>query len=152
MHMWVMWRKDGEKLAIELSEEDLRNAQDISGRTVENVIKVENVFNSKMMEIFEGRELDEILRQMFAFIKTQIKNPALPKSGFTLDLIMHLDIDFHQLVLTRGSSYIELPDCIAHKKAVINPKNIDEECFKWAVIVALHHEEIGRNPQQTSKL
>ena len=22
----------------------------------------------------------------------------------------------------------------------------DEECFKWAVTVALHHEEIGKNP------
>ena len=29
------------------------------------------------------------------------------------------------------------------KKAVINPKNEDEECFKWAVIAALHYEEIS---------
>ena len=39
------------------------------------------------------------------------------------------------------------------KKAIINPKNEDdEECFKWAVIASLHHEEIGRDPQRISKL
>ena len=65
---------------------------------------------------------------------------------------MHLDIDFHKLVLTRGSSYIELPEWIKNKKAVINPKNSDEKCFKWGVIAALHHGEIGKDPQRVSKL
>ena len=32
------------------------------------------------------------------------------------------------------------------------PKNNDEECFKWAVIATLHHEEIWNNPQRISKL
>ena len=41
---------------------------------------------------------------------------------------------------------------VANKKALINPKNEDEECFKWAVTVALHHEEIGKDPQRTSKI
>ena len=43
-------------------------------------------------------------------------------------------------------------DRIALKKAVINPKNKDEECFKWAIVAALHHEEIGNNPERISKL
>ena len=90
---------------------------------------------------------------MFAYIKTQIENPALPKSGFTLDSIMHLDISFHKLQLTRGSSYIKPPVWIANKEAVINPKNKkDEECFKWAVIAALHHEDIQKDLQRISKL
>ena len=67
---------------------------------------------------------------MFAQLKTQVEHPTLPKSGFTLNHIEHLDIDFYKLELTRGSSYIESPDWITIKKAVINPKNKDEECFK----------------------
>ena len=64
-----------------------------------------------------------------------------------------LDVSFHKLNLTRGSSYLALADWIASKKAVINPQNEEgEECFKWAVIAALHHEEIGNNSQQISKL
>ena len=89
---------------------------------------------------------------MFAHIKNQVEHPALPKSGFTLDHIMHLDIDFHQLVLTRGSSHVELPEWIARRKAVINPKNEDKECFKWGVIAALHYEEISDHSERISKL
>ena len=58
----------------------------------------------------------------------------------------------HKLELTRGSSYVELPKWIATKKAVINPKNEDEECFKWAVITALHHEDVGAHPERITKL
>ena len=56
-----------------------------------------------MMEIFQGSNIEEILEKMFAYIKTQTENPKFPKSGFTLDSIMHLDISFHKLQLTRGS-------------------------------------------------
>ena len=55
---------------------------------------------------------------------------------------MHLYINFHRLALTRGGSYTELPEWLKSKKAVINPQNKDEECFKWAVIAVLHHEDI----------
>ena len=37
---------------------------------------------------------------------------------------------------------------------MINPQNRDEECFKWATIAALHHEEIKKdiNEYRISKL
>ena len=65
---------------------------------------------------------------------------------------MHLYINFHRLALTRGGSYIELPGWINSKKAVINPQNKDEECFKWAVIAALYHEDIKKDHQHISRL
>ena len=65
---------------------------------------------------------------------------------------MHLYINVHSLVLTRGSSYIELPQWLKSKKAVINLQNKDEECFKWAIIEALHHEEIKHLPEEISLL
>ena len=76
---------------------------------------------------------------MLAYIETQTENPKFPESGFTLSKIMHLYINFPKLALARGSSYIELPKWLKSKKAVINPQNKNEECFKWAVIWALHH-------------
>ena len=65
---------------------------------------------------------------------------------------MHLYINFHRLVLTQCGSYNELPTWIKSKKAVLNPENKDENCFKWAVIAALHHEEIKKDHQRISKL
>ena len=65
---------------------------------------------------------------------------------------MNLYINFHRLVLTRDSSYIELPKWLKSKEAVIKPQNKDEECFKWAVIETLHHEEVRHHPERISLL
>ena len=82
-----------------------------------------------------------------------IEHPAFKKSGYQLDKVLYLDIKFHKLNLTRGNSYIPLPSWIAKKKAIINPKNEnDEECFKWAVTAALNYEKIKNHPERISKL
>ena len=86
---------------------------------------------------------------MIVHMKMQIDNRALPNSRFRFNEILFLDVNFHCLNLTRGSSYLLLPDWIARKRAIINPQKDDEECFKWAVITAL---EIGKNPQCVSNL
>ena len=109
-------------------------------------------FNSLMIEFFEGSDINDLIQRMLAHIKAQTEHSKFPESGFTLDRIMHLFINFHRLVLTRGSSYTELPEWSKNKKAVINPKKKNEECFKWAVIEALHHEEIKKDHQRISRL
>ena len=115
--------------------------------------RVELPFNSRMTEIFQGSDLNEIVNEMFAHMKTQIENPALRNSRFVFNEVLFLDVNFNQLNLTRGSSYISLPDWIVNKKAVINPKNEnDEECFKWTVIAGLDHKEIGKDHQCISNL
>ena len=65
---------------------------------------------------------------------------------------MHLYIKFHKLLLTPGGSYTELPEWLKSKKAVINPQNKDEECFKWTVNEALHHKQIKHHPERISLL
>ena len=80
-------------------------------------------------------------------MKTQIENPVILKSRFRFDEVLFLDANFHLLNLTRGSFYLPLPDWIVKKKAIINPQNEDEECFKWAVIAAENFMEIGKNAQ-----
>ena len=89
---------------------------------------------------------------MLAYIKAQTENSTFRESGFALDKITQLYINFHRLALTRGGSYIELLEWLKSKKAVINSQNKDEECFKWAVIAALHHEEIKKDHQRISRL
>ena len=76
---------------------------------------------------------------MLTHIKTQVEHLGMPESSFSLDKIMHLQINFHRLALTRGSSYNELPKWLKSKKTVTKLQKNDEECFKWAVIAALHH-------------
>ena len=90
--------------------------------------------------------------EMVGHMETQIENPALLKSRFRFDEVLYLDINFHQLNLTRGNSYLPLPDWLARKKVIINPQNDDEECIKWAVIVALRWTDIKSHPDRISNL
>ena len=124
---------------------------------------VELAFNSRMMDVHNlsenneiasemiahKKEINEIASAMIAHKKEQIENPALLNSRFVFDGVLFMDIDFH---LTRGSSYIPLPQWLASKKAIINPLNEDREFFKWAVIAASRWEEIDSHPKRISKL
>ena len=102
------------------------------------------------MNVHRRSNLEQIVDEMIAHMKTQIENPALLNSRFKFDEVLFLVTNFHRLNLTRGSSYLPLPDWIVRKKAIINPQNDDEECFKWAVITA---ENIGmKDPQHVSNL
>ena len=118
----------------------------------DEVEPVSLAFNSRMMTVYSLNDKNEIVTAMIEHMAQQIENPALRNSKFVFDRVLHMDIDFHRLNLTRGSSYVPLPDWLMKKKAIINPKNSDMECFKWAVIAAMNWEEIGNNPERVSKL
>ena len=105
-----------------------------------------------MTSVHQSCDLDQIVDEMIAHMNTQIENPALLNSRFRFDEVLFLDINFHRLNLTRGNLYLPLPDWLARKKAIVNPQNNDEECFKWAVIVALRWTDIKFNPELVSNL
>ena len=109
-------------------------------------------FNSLMVNVYRGSDLDQIVDGMIAHMKFQIENPALLNSRFAFDKVLHLDVNFHLLNLTRGRSYVPLPDYITNRKAVINSQNDDSECFKWALIAADRWADIGSYPQRISNL
>ena len=123
---WIRFRKDGEM--------------------------VELAFNSRMLNVYNLSDMNEIVSQIITNMVQQIENPALSDSKFVFDEVTRMDVDFHRLNLIRGSSYLPLPDWLARKKAILNPKNSDLECFKWAVIAAMRWEEIGKNPERITKL
>ena len=91
---------------------------------------VELAFDSKMMNVHNLSEINEIVDEMINHMKEQVENPALLNSRFVFDEVLFTNIDFHQLNLTRGSSYILLSQWLDNKKAIINPRNEDQECFK----------------------
>ena len=116
-------------------------------------IIVDKAFNSKMETFHQSTNINEMLDIMFEHIKKQTENPKLADSEFKIKEILYTHISFNKLSLFSGSSYLPLPEWLALKKAIINPKNEnDQECFKWAIIAGLHYKEIGKNPQRISNL
>ena len=68
----------------------------------DEVEQVELAFNSRMLAVYNLSDMDEIVSAMIEHMKQQIENPALRDSKFVFDRIIHMDIDFHRLNLTRG--------------------------------------------------
>jgi len=46
----------------------------------------------------------------------------------------------------KGKDYIDLIKILKSKKAIINMKNEDDQCFKWCVTRALN--PVNKNPQR----
>ena len=112
----------------------------------------ELAFNSRITDFYRASDIERLVNFMINHIREQIENPALINSRFVFEEVLFMDVNFHRLNLTRGGTHLPLPTFIERRKAIINPQNQDNECFKWAVIVALHNLEIKSNPERISNL
>ena len=99
MKLRIKWKKPV-NLAITVDPEGLEGAEDVGGNTVDNYTRIEIPFNSLIREFFEHSNSDGLTQQMFVHTKTQVDNPQMPDSDFTLDQIMHLHINFHKLAVS----------------------------------------------------
>ena len=54
--------------------------------------------------------------------------------------------------MKRGRSYIDSAEWLKNNKATISPKSNDENCFQYALNVALNHQNIVNNSQRISKI
>ena len=73
-------------------------------------------------------------------------------SEFVRDSNDLLYYHLQKIRLKRVGSYIVSPEWLKNKKATINPENNDDNCFQYALTVALNHQNIGKNPQRISKI
>lgn len=62
---------------------------------------------------------------------------AFRGTGLALSRTIELVAQIWSCQATGGSSYIKTPEHIGSKKAVVNAKNHDVSCFKWAILSAL---------------
>ena len=59
----------------------------------------------------------------------------------------------HKATLRRGRSYIKSPEWLKNKGATINPQNYnDNNCFQYAITIALNHQDIENHPERISNL
>ena len=110
---------------------------------------------SDNVEIMSGTETSDVINELFKSFFRKYQEELQTKmrgSNFTFERVNLLYYHLHKISLNRGGSYIDSPEWLKNKRATINPKNDDDECFKNALTVALNHEEIGNNPQIITKI
>ena len=110
---------------------------------------------SDNVEIMTGTETSDAINELFKSSFKRFQEGLQTKmkgSSFTFERVDLLYYHLHKKKLNRGGSYISSPKWLKNKRVTINPKNDDDECFKYALTGALNHEEIGRNPQRIIKI
>ena len=90
-------------------------------------------FNTKNSVVDESTDLIDFLSVSVERLIELIESLQGKGSGWVFDKVLHFDIFVDVYKPLAGSSYIALPKFLADKKAIINPKNTDDECFKWCV-------------------
>ena len=92
--------------------------------------------HANVQEVMQGDNIGGIINSMIEKILANIEKFQGMGSGWQFESVVSLDINVDPFNPLRGAYYFSLPDELAVKKAIINVKNEDNECFKWAVTEA----------------
>lgn len=98
--------------------------------------------------VFQGDDLNYLFSSLCDTLINKISSFEKKDSGWSLKEIKALDLNVNKFNPLRGTSYIELPKDIRTKKAVVNVKNSDNLCFKWALLSALY--PVNKNVDRVS--
>ena len=94
-------------------------------------------------EIRLGNETDDVVKKLINSVLYNYQKEELTLgngSNFVFESVGLLSYHIHKTSLMRGNSYIKSPEWVASKKAIINPKNVDNRCFEYSIVVALQHQ------------
>ena len=99
-----------------------------------------------------GDETDNIVKSINPFLNNYQREELILRneSSFVFESVDLLSYHIHKTTLNSGSSYINSPEWIASKKAIIDPKNSHDKCFKYSIVVALNHKEFKSHPERLS--
>ena len=111
---------------------------------------------STPVQILMGSETDNIIDELFKILLQRFQEAREISndrgSEFIHESVGLLYYYFHKIDLKRGNSYIKSTERLKNKRATINPKINDDNCFQYALTVALNHQNIERYHQRISKI
>lgn len=71
-------------------------------------------------------------------ILDKVDDVTMRGSGFSLSEIDEMLVQVNEFQPIGGSSYINLPAALVKKRAIVNVRNEDNQCFKYAILSALY--------------
>ena len=115
--------------------------------------EMNHYFNRMQPVILNEHNIDIIkplLNQFIDQVKGEIEAWSERGSGWIMDKILEAYINVARYQPMRGGSYMPLPAKLKNKKAVLNIRNRDNECLRWAIRAALFPAPTSRNPTRMS--
>ena len=98
-------------------------------------------FSSETLNNLKSDDVDKFLKRIINGIELSIEAYQAGGSGWYFKEVVKLEIHTVEFNPTKGSSYINLPDWIKNKKAIVNIKNNNDKCFFWCILRYLHPKE-----------
>ena len=88
--------------------------------------------------VLNNENIGEFYNEQTSYLQTWIEKFTNTASGLEIDHCKILYLNIAKYESLKGSSYIELPNVIKNKKAVVNIKNKDNSCLFRSIVSALH--------------
>lgn len=134
-----------EAIFVKSLPNDDKNSRDEQERTT--------MFFQTKNEIISATENLSVWYQknVFDVIDVKISEFQSVGSGWALEEIVGLNVNFNKYDCFNGSSHMDLPDEIANRKAIVNIQNTDNKCFLWSILAFLHREEVLKDSYRVSK-
>jgi hypothetical protein len=105
---------------------------------------------SETLEVFHADQVPTIVDQLIKSLMKSIEKWAKEGSGFILQGIIEARMNYSPNNPRPAGSWIRVCPYIYKNKSIINQKNYDEECFGWASIVCLHHQDIKEHKERVT--
>ena len=117
----------------------------------------EHVMHSKSdnIEIMINDEADKVIEQLFDSLKNRYQNnlESIKGKEFVFDYVQLSCYKYHKIYPNCSGSYIDPPDWIKNKKAIVNPINKkDNKCLQYTLTVVLDYEKIKTDAQRLAKI
>lgn len=100
--------------------------------------KVTPHFRSKAYTSLENDDNEHNLNDAFQKMNASLEEFIHKGSNWVVKKIICLEVNSLKYSPIAGSSYVELPNKFRLSHSVININNIDQKCFLWSVLAALH--------------
>ena len=95
-------------------------------------------------------DLDDVITGLFTEMLKRQEDYQEKGSGWTVKNVEFLDVHLapHAILDFKGGTHVRLPDELFYKRAIVNVKNEDDQCLKWAILSALHPIPGNKDPCQ----
>ena len=110
---------------------------------------------SDNVKILIGSETDDIINELFKYFLQRYQEKLEEKTRGSKFVFESVDLLYYGLDKTRsrrGKSYIKSPEWLENKRATISPKNDKDNCFQYAITVALNHQNTENHPERISNI
>ncbi|KAK3753831.1 hypothetical protein RRG08_006222 [Elysia crispata] len=97
----------------------------------------EPVLRHRQETVLQENEITAALEETFPRLQETLEKLTQRGSGWAVVQVRKLWLDIARYQPLRGGSYIPLPPEVKNKKAVVNVKNKDDHCLRWALRSAL---------------